>query len=114
MISKPLACCLSPCVFATCVCMLMRLAEMCSIIGIRRDWNLMRSIGLHDGRWALIEVKLGEKQVDIAAAHLKKLADRIDQDHEGRPSFLMVLTATAAAYRRDDGVLVVPLATLAP
>ena len=51
---------------------------------------------------------------DIAAAHLKKLADRIDQDHEGRPSFLMVLTATAAAYRRDDGVLVVPLATLAP
>ena len=71
-------------------------------------------IGLHDGRWALIEVKLGEKQVDIAAAHLKKLADRIDQDHEGRPSFLMVLTATAAAYRRDDGVLVVPLATLAP
>jgi len=45
---------------------------------------------------------------------LKKLADRIDQDHEGRPSFLMVLTATAAAYRRDDGVLVVPLATLAP
>ena len=30
------------------------------------------------------------------------------------PSFLMVLTGTAAAYRREDGVFVVPLATLAP
>lgn len=74
----------------------------------------MRSLACNDGRWALIDVKLRRKAVDIAAAHLKKLADRIDQDHEGRPSFLMVLTATAAAYRRDDGVLVVPLATLAP
>ncbi|KAB5607403.1 ATP-binding protein [Bifidobacterium jacchi] len=71
-------------------------------------------IVLHDGRWALIEVKMGEKQVDLASTHLRKLADRIDQDHEGAPSFLMVLTATPAAYRRNDGVLVVPLATLAP
>ncbi len=71
-------------------------------------------IALGDGRWALVEVKLGSRQVDEAAAHLRKLAERIDQDHEGAPSFLMVLTGTAAAYRRDDGVLVVPLATLAP
>ena len=41
-------------------------------------------------------------------------SNRIDQEHEGTPSFLMVLTGTAAAYRRDDGVFVVPLATLAP
>lgn len=71
-------------------------------------------VALDDGRWALVEVKLGASRVDEAAAHLRKLADRVDQDREGAPSFLMVLTATSAAYRRSDGVLVVPLATLAP
>lgn len=71
-------------------------------------------IVLQDGRWALIEVKLGSRQIDEASAHLKKLANRIDQDHEGSLSFLAVLTGTAAAYRRDDGVFVIPLATLAP
>ncbi|WP_172136568.1 ATP-binding protein [Adlercreutzia sp. ZJ473] len=71
-------------------------------------------IHLNDGRWALVEVKMGASQIDIAAKHLKKLADRIDQRHEGSPSFLMVLTAASAAYRREDGVLVVPLAMLAP
>lgn len=71
-------------------------------------------ICLNDGRWAPVKVKMGASQVDVAAKHLKKLADRVDQAHEGVPSFLMVLTATAAAYRREDGVLVVPLAMLAP
>ena len=71
-------------------------------------------VALGDGRWALVEVKLGSRQLDDASAHLRKLAARIDQEHEGAPSFLMVLTGTATAYRREDGVLVVPLATLAP
>lgn len=71
-------------------------------------------IVLDDGRWALVEVKLGSRQIDDAASHLKKLANRIDQEKEGMPAFLMVLTGTAAAYRRDDGVFVVPLTTLAP
>ncbi len=71
-------------------------------------------IALKDGRWGLVEVKLGSRQIDEAASHLKKLAGKIDQDCEGAPSFLMVLTGTATAYRREDGVFVVPLATLAP
>lgn len=71
-------------------------------------------IALGDGRWGLVEVKLGSRQIEEAASHLKKLAGKIDQDHEGTPSFLMVLTGTATAYRREDGVFVVPLATLAP
>lgn len=71
-------------------------------------------LSLHDGRWALVEVKMGHSKIDEAAEHLKKLASRIDTDHEGAPSFLMVLTATEAAYRREDGVVVVPLACLAP
>ena len=67
---------------------------------------------LDDGRWALVEVKLGSGTIDDAAKHLKKLADRIDADHEGQASFLMVLTGTPTAYRRDDGVLVVPVGCL--
>ncbi len=72
------------------------------------------AIALDDGRWALIEAELGSGAVDEAARHLKKLASRIDSDHEGRASFLMVVTGTETAYRRDDGVIVAPLATLAP
>ncbi len=71
-------------------------------------------IVLDDGRWGLVEVKLGSRQIDEASAHLRKLAERIDQEHEGAPSFLMVLTGTATAYCRGDGVFVVPLATLGP
>ena len=69
---------------------------------------------LPDGRWAPVEVKMGHGKIDEGAKHLLKLAGRVDVDHEGSPAFLMVLTATEAAYRRDDGVLVVPLACLAP
>ena len=71
-------------------------------------------IVLADGRWAPIEVKLGSRQLDEAAAHLKRLRERVDADRMGEPSFLAVVTAGVTAYRRDDGVLVVPLACLRP
>lgn len=69
---------------------------------------------LPDGRWAPVEVKMGQSGVEEGAKHLKKLAGRVNAEHEGAPSFLMVVTATQAAYTREDGVLVVPLACLAP
>lgn len=69
---------------------------------------------LPDGRWAAVEVKMGNSRIDEGAQHLLKLKDRIETDHEGEPSFLMVLTSTQTAYRREDGVYVVPLAVLAP
>lgn len=69
---------------------------------------------LPDGQWAAIEVKMGNSRIDEGAKHLLKLANRVASDHEGEPAFLMVLTSTQTAYQRDDGVLVVPLATLAP
>lgn len=69
---------------------------------------------LNDGRWGAVEVKLGSRQIEEGAKHLLKLANRVDADVEGTPSFLMVLTGQQTAYRRDDGVLVVPLAALAP
>lgn len=71
-------------------------------------------IVLKDGRWAPVEVKMGSSKIDTAAKHLRKLAERVSQEHEGAPSFLLVLTATNSAYERDDGVLVAPLAMLAP
>ena len=71
-------------------------------------------IVLADGRWAPIEVKFGSRQLDEAAAHLRRLRERVDADRMGEPSFLAVVTAGATAYRRDDGVLVVPLACLRP
>lgn len=72
------------------------------------------AIVLNDGRWGLAEAKLGQGSVDEAAKHLNKLANRIDTTHEGEPSFLMVVTGTSTAYRREDGVIVAPLAALAP
>jgi predicted AAA+ superfamily ATPase len=71
-------------------------------------------ICLNDGRWAPVEVKMGASQIDIAAKNLKKLADRVDVDKEGKPSFLLVLTATTAAYQREDGVIVAPITMLEP
>ncbi|MDO4899192.1 ATP-binding protein [Actinomyces sp.] len=67
---------------------------------------------LADGRWAPLEVKLGSRQLDAAAAHLRRLRDRVDTARMGEPSFLAVITAGATAYRRDDGVFVIPLACL--
>lgn len=67
---------------------------------------------LHDGRWGAIEVKLGNTQTEIAAENLLKLKNRIDTEKMGKPSFLMVITGGQYAYRRQDGVLVVPLGCL--
>jgi len=69
-------------------------------------------VRLRDGRWAAIEVKLGSKQEAIAAENLLKLKSKIDAEKMGEPSFLMVLTGGQYAYRRKDGVLVVPIGCL--
>lgn len=69
-------------------------------------------VQLADGRWAAIEVKMGNKQIEEAAANLIKLSERVNTEKMGNPSFLMVLTAGEFAYRRKDGVFVVPLGCL--
>ena len=58
--------------------------------------------------------KMGNSRIDEGAKHLLKLKGRVETTHEGEPSFLMVLTSTQTAYRREDGVYVVTLAVLAP
>lgn len=68
-------------------------------------------IHLKDGSYGLIEIKLGgDRLIDDGVATLKSVYSRIDTTRMKKPSFLMVLTAASPyAYRRDDGVLVVPV-----
>ena len=88
--------------------------------GILRSDNIKKFgvslvvIELEDGRWAVIEVKLGEGQADDAADHLLRLSRKVDTGKVGAPSFLLVLTGSEFAYRRKDGVVVCPLACLKP
>ena len=71
-------------------------------------------VHLRNGRYGLIEIKLGgDNLIEAGATTLKKLASKIDTDKMKSPSFMMVLTAIGEyAYRRLDGVLVVPIGCL--
>ena len=71
-------------------------------------------IHLNDGRWAAVEIKLASSRADEAAENLKKFAEKVDFDRMKAPSFLMVLTGGDLAYRRADGVYVVPISCLGP
>lgn len=79
------------------------------------DYNNLEAdiiLRLRDGRWAAIEVKTGQKEIELAAQHLVKLTQVVDTSKVGEPAFLMVLTGGQYAFRRKDGVWVVPLACL--
>jgi hypothetical protein len=69
-------------------------------------------VRLRNGKWAAIEVKLGQKQIEEAAANLLAIKNKIDTEKMGEPSFLMILTGGQFAYQRNDGVWVVPLGCL--
>ncbi len=67
-----------------------------------------------DGRWMAFEVKLGQGQIDDAAASLMRFAKRIDTARCGSPALLGVIVATGYGYRREDGVAVIPIGALGP
>ncbi len=69
-------------------------------------------ISLNNGQWAAVDVKLGSKEIEQGALHLKKFAENIDATKHSAPSFLMILTGGEYAYRRSDGVFVIPLGCL--
>lgn len=71
-------------------------------------------IHLRDGSYGLVEVKLGgDDLINEGVKTLKSLASKIDTERMKHPSFLMVLTAVGSyAYRREDGVYVVPIGCL--
>ncbi len=69
---------------------------------------------LDNGRYALIEIKLGgDAAIETGAATLKRLAGLIDTSKMRAPSFLAVLTGVGDfAYQRPDGIYVIPIGTL--
>ena len=71
-------------------------------------------IHLRDGKYGLIEIKLGgESNIEEGAKNLLNLASKLDSERMNEPSFLMVLCGVAPfAYKRKDGVLVVPISCL--
>jgi predicted AAA+ superfamily ATPase len=71
-------------------------------------------VHLRNGDYGLIEIKIGgDKLIEEGAESLKKLTNKIDTDKMKAPSFLMVLVGVGDyAYRRQDGVYVVPIGCL--
>ncbi len=74
---------------------------------------------LEDGRYALVEVKLGGRKIEEGAAHLVELRNLVRKYNENErqvplrePDLLLVLTGTDMAYTRPDGVKVVPIGCL--
>ena len=67
-----------------------------------------------DGQWCAIEIKLGAGQIDAAAANLLKLRAQIADEPHGKPPVVcaVVCGMANAAYKRPDGVFVVPLTAL--
>ena len=73
-------------------------------------------IHLRNGHYGLVEIKLGgESLINEGAKNLLLLEQKINTDKMYAPSFKMVLTAVGQyAYRREDGVYVVPIGCLKP
>lgn len=85
----------------------------------RRGLEADAVLHLNDGRYALIECKLGSRDIDNAALHLLELKDLIEKaislnPNSGLkvPDLLIVLTGGEMAYKRNDGVIVLPLGCL--
>ena len=97
-------------------------ADFNSRLSYYRDrYGLEADLVLHleDGRYALIECKLGSSEIDNGAEHLLELK-RLIQEHNKtekqmpirEPDLLIVMTGGTMAYTRPDGVKVIPLACL--
>ena len=74
---------------------------------------------LNDGRYALLEFKLGSKEIDEGAKHLCEIEKLIELYNEKEkqcklrlPDLKIVITGTQYGYKREDGVLVIPIGCL--
>lgn len=84
-------------------------------------YNLEADAVLHldDGRYALIEFKLGGSEIDMGAKHLLEIRELVRKKNEKEtqlkmrePDLLLIITGGPIAYTRPDGVKVIPLACL--
>lgn len=74
---------------------------------------------LGDGRYAIIEIKLGTNEIDYGAKHLIEIENLIKKHNEEEeqvplrlPDLKIVITGTEYGYRREDGVFVIPIGCL--
>ena len=67
-----------------------------------------------EGEWFAFEIKLGANQIDAAAANLIAISDSIKKEESGIPpkGLCVICGLSNAAYKREDGVYVVPITAL--
>ncbi len=80
----------------------------------KNDLECDAVIHLRNGHYGLVEIKLGgEEAIQEAAKSLKKVREKIDTDKMKEPSFMMIVVGVGNyAYKRDDGVYIVPIGSL--
>ena len=85
----------------------------------RYDLEADAVLHIADGRYALIEFKLGNAEIDEGAKHLLKIRELVRAYNKAEkqvplrePDLLMVITGGSMAYTREDGVKVIPIACL--
>lgn len=72
-------------------------------------------VQLQDGRWGAFEIKLGANAIDDAARSLMEIRNALEAEGAKTPDILAVLCGLSNyAYRREDGVYVVPITALGP
>ena len=71
-------------------------------------------VELKNGDWCAFEIKLGANQIDFAAESLLKINKKIKEDPKGKPAKILCVICglSNAAYKRPDGVYVVPITAL--
>ena len=79
-----------------------------------RNHEIDAVIELPEGNWCAFEIKLGANQIDAAADNLLKIKKQFEEDPKGKPpAVLCVICGMAnAAYRRPDGVYIIPITAL--
>lgn len=74
-------------------------------------------IELTDGRWAAIEIKLGENKIDEAANNLNRLKKKVllnEKAHNREPEFMAVIVGAGelARFDKERGIYVIPITAL--
>ena len=69
-------------------------------------------VELSDGRWAAVEVKLGVNQEEAAAESLRRTTAALSAGGCAPSALIVVVGIASAAYRRKDGVYVIPITAL--
>jgi hypothetical protein len=60
----------------------------------------------------MFEVKMGKAEEESAAASLFAVKKHIDTSKKGEPAVMGIITAGQYAYKRDDGIVVIPIGCL--